>query len=164
MIRAKENSLKSMNNQIDELKKEINFLKEKRTNEISEMKKSSDLMKLTEICSKMADCLEWKPQEKEAGSISAREEKTKKLFNENAGYKNAAEVGTPMNMAPPESKQKVEEMMDVYYELNPILITILGIFEKQEKEILYLKNKVNILEQNLHALDSSWFEQLRRFY
>ena len=162
MIRAKENSLKNMNNQMEELKREINFLKEKRTNEISEMKESSDLMKLNEICSKMADCLEWKSVEK--NSTSAREKKTKELFNENAGYKNAAEVGSPMNTPPPESKQKVEEMMDVYYELNPILITMLGIFEKHQKEIFNLKKKVNKLEKNLHTLDSSWFEQLRRFY
>ena len=128
------------------------------------MKSESNLKKLNEMCTFMSECLEWKNPTQDMGPNSSREKKNKKLFNEIAGYKNAAEMGSPMEMPPPQSKQKIEEMMDVYYEFNPIIITILGVLEKQQKQIDDLKELVTKVEQHLVKLDDNWIEQLRRIY
>lgn len=164
MISLKESELKHVNDQLVDLRKEISFLKEKRTNDLKKMKQESNLKKLNEICFFMSECLEWKDPAKDMGPTSSREKKNKQLFNEIAGYKNAAEIGSPMKTPPPQSKQKITEMMDVYYELNPIIITILGILEKQQKQINDLTTLVTRVEQQIIKIDDSWIDQLRRFY
>jgi hypothetical protein len=164
MISLKESELKHVNDQLVDLRKEISFLKEKRTNDLKKLKQESNLKKLNEICFFMSECLEWKNPTKDMGPTSSREKKTKQLYNEIAGYNNAAEIGSPMETPPPQSKQKITEMMDVYYELNPIIITILGILEKQQKQINDLTTLVTRVEQQMMIIDNSWIDQLRRFY